>query len=279
MKYLNVGCGKKFSKHEVWENIDMYSHSKHVREYNLLKGFPYPDNKFDTVYHSQVLEHIPKEEAAGFLKECHRVLKEGGIIRVVVPDLENIIGEYQKLLTENLQNPTQSSRANYDWIMLELYDQTVRNESGGLMKKYHEKPTLVNEEYMKTRTGFVGKKIKETQHTKESSSNKLQRVIKEAGLFPTILKIINIIKSKTLNVLLGNKYRVGNFRLSGEIHYWMYDKFSLGELLKSVGFQEIKVKSPNTSDILNWNEYQLDVKDGMVYDPNSLFIEAKKMTT
>ena len=87
MKYLNVGCGKKFSTHEVWENIDMYSHSKHVREYNLLKGFPYTDHTFDAVYHAQVLEHIPKEEAAAILKHCHRELQTSGVLRVFLPDL------------------------------------------------------------------------------------------------------------------------------------------------------------------------------------------------
>ena len=86
INYLNVGCGKKF--HPAWTNVDMASSSPHVEVHNLLHGFPYPDNQFDIVYHSQVLEHVPKDKAPAFVRECLRVLKPGGVLRVVVPDLE-----------------------------------------------------------------------------------------------------------------------------------------------------------------------------------------------
>src|SRR3954454_1180269 len=98
-KYLNVGCGNKF--HKDWTNIDMKSGSPYVIAYNLIKGLPFDNNSFQVVYHSQVLEHIPKENAAGFIKECFRVLEPGGIIRIVLPDLENIVKEYCKYLHEN----------------------------------------------------------------------------------------------------------------------------------------------------------------------------------
>jgi hypothetical protein len=75
---------------------------------------------------------------------------------------------------------------------------------------------------------------------------------------------------------LGEKYRLGNFRVGGEIHYWMYDQFSLGDILKSVGFDQISLQNPHESTIDKWADYQLDVKDGMIYDPTSLFMEAVK---
>ncbi len=138
LNYLNAGCGNKF--HPDWHNVDMTSDSPDVLAANLLNGIPFPDNRFDVVYHSQVLEHFPKEKAGGFLKECYRVLKPNGIIRVVVPDLENIVNEYSKLLKENIEHSGELSAANYDWIMLELYDQTVRNYSGGQMAEYLQQP-------------------------------------------------------------------------------------------------------------------------------------------
>ena len=128
MKYLNVGCGKKFSTDTIWENIDMVSHSKHVRSYNLIKGFPYSDNSFDAVYHCQVLEHIPKEEAANFLKECLRVLKPGGILRVVVPDLQNIMQEYQRLPRKKDMNIKMEDRQGYKAIV--IYHQVCGLKSG-----------------------------------------------------------------------------------------------------------------------------------------------------
>ena len=43
-----------------------------------------------------MIEHLDKEEAICFLREAYRVLKPGGIIRVVVPDISKIIGRYNE---------------------------------------------------------------------------------------------------------------------------------------------------------------------------------------
>ncbi len=142
LNYLDLGCGNRF--HKDWVNIDMVSKNPYVISHNLLKGIPYPDNQFDVIYHAQVLEHIPKDKATDFIKECFRVLKPGGIIRIVVPNLENIVGEYIKHLKVNLENPTEESEANYDWILLEMYDQTVRQYVGGQMAEVINTPKLIN---------------------------------------------------------------------------------------------------------------------------------------
>ncbi len=145
LDYLNVGCGNKF--HKEWVNVDMISNSSYVMAYNFLKGIPLPNNQFDVVYHSQVLEHFPKEKAPDFISECFRVLKPNGIIRIVVPDLENIVKEYTKYLHENINNSNTQAEANYDWILLEMYDQTVRNYPGGQMAQFLKQADIVNEKY------------------------------------------------------------------------------------------------------------------------------------
>jgi len=61
-KFLIVGCGSKIAKNGNWTNIDMGTQSTaDVIRCNLLNGFPFGDDEFDVVYHSQVLEHFPKE--------------------------------------------------------------------------------------------------------------------------------------------------------------------------------------------------------------------------
>ena len=58
---------------------------------NSLKRVPqeditrlsYPDNSFDLVLHSEVLEHVPDTEKA--LRECRRVLKPKGICLFTIP--------------------------------------------------------------------------------------------------------------------------------------------------------------------------------------------------
>lgn len=67
-----------------------------VIAHDLRKGIPFPDRSVDAVYLSHVLEHIDRDQAAGLLSECRRVLVQGGIIRIVVPDLARLIEDYQE---------------------------------------------------------------------------------------------------------------------------------------------------------------------------------------
>jgi predicted SAM-dependent methyltransferase len=263
-KLLNVGCGTKF--HPDWTNVDMASYSPEVKVVDLTKGIPFHDNSFDVVYHSQVLEHIPKEKATDFVEECYRVLKPGGIMRIVVPDLENIVDEYKRLLNENLENPTDLSQANYDWIMLEMYDQSVRHYSGGLMVDFIRQPNLVNEKYIVDRLGYVGANLR---------NSNIRIALSSVPMFKKAVRyVLNKIKAK---LILTHAEEVGKFRLGGEIHMWMYDRYSLSRLLKSCGFTDIVRKNPHESDIPNWSDYELDIKNGVVYDPTSLFMEARKL--
>jgi predicted SAM-dependent methyltransferase len=263
MDKLNVGCGNKL--HPDWVNVDMVSYSPEVKVVDLTKGIPFADNSFDVVYHSQVLEHIPKEKSEYFVRECYRVLKPNGIMRVVVPDLENIVDEYKRLLNENLENPTALTKANYEWIMLEMYDQSVRHYSGGLMAKFIRQPNLINEQYIVDRLGYVGSNLR---------NSNFKIAVSSLPLFKKAVRyVLNKVKSK---LVLNYAEEVGTFRLDGEIHMWMYDRYSLGQLLKDCGFADIVKKTPFESDIPDWSEYKLDVKDGIVYDPTSLFMEARK---
>jgi predicted SAM-dependent methyltransferase len=271
-----VGCGNKF--HKEWVNVDMSSNSPHVKSYNLLKGIPFPNDQFDVVYHSQVLEHFPKEKAPYFVRECLRILKPGGIIRVVVPDLENIVGEYIKHLNENIRNPSSQSEANYDWILLEMYDQTVRNYSGGQMAEFLRQPELVNEKYILDRIGYVGRSIRDSYVAKKNSKQPIPNLmgfmkkIKSVG----IRGLSRYVVGRASSHISSEAKKIGSFRLGGEIHMWMYDQFSLSRLLKESGFEEIEIKTPNESSIPEWDKYELDVKDGAVFDPTSLFMEARK---
>lgn len=146
MKYLNLGCGSRF--HPDWVNIDGKSADASVIEYDLRKGIPYPDNEFQVVYHSHVLEHFQKDDAVRFLKECHRALAPGGVIRIAVPDLERIAKHYLEALDQSL-NGEREWMHHHEWMMLELYDQTVREKSGGAMTDYLRRDPLPNEAFIR----------------------------------------------------------------------------------------------------------------------------------
>ncbi len=65
-----------------------------LRYLNVAKRFPFGDNRVACIYSSEMLEHLPREVAPGFLLECHRVLIPGGILRIAVPDLDAMTQRY-----------------------------------------------------------------------------------------------------------------------------------------------------------------------------------------
>lgn len=70
---------------------------------------------------------------------------------------------------------------------------------------------------------------------------------------------------------------IGRFRLQGEVHHWMYDRYSLATLLVEAGFENPTRKSATESSIEGWVQFNLDTEpDGTVYKPDSLYMEAWK---
>jgi SAM-dependent methyltransferase len=69
---------------------------KHVGYLNITERLPYAEGSVDAVYASHVWEHLYFEEALAATKEVFRVLKPGGVLRLVVPNLEYFIERYQQ---------------------------------------------------------------------------------------------------------------------------------------------------------------------------------------
>ena len=276
MKYLNVGCGSRF--HPAWTNIDATSISPSVLVHDCRAGIPFPDHSFDVVYHSHVLEHFSKIEALRFVQECFRVLRPEGIIRVAVPDLECLARLYLCAIDKAAGGDTQWQH-NYDWLMLELYDQTVRNRSGGGMIDYLKQDPLPNGAFLFERGGGEIRRI--LQAIRKPTRPKLTRLPLIEEITRWILAIPHAALRRCLAKLLGPKGRealeIGQFRLAGEIHQWMYDRYSLARLLGQVGFQNPQRRGPAESLIPDWTSYHLDTEsDGSTYKPDSTYMEAVK---
>jgi SAM-dependent methyltransferase len=65
-----------------------------TRVYDLTKGIPHPPESVDAIYSSHMLEHVDPTTAEFIIRECHRVLKTGGVLRIVVPDLKAAASAY-----------------------------------------------------------------------------------------------------------------------------------------------------------------------------------------
>jgi SAM-dependent methyltransferase len=107
---VNIGCG--LSGISGWHNLDnsptitlsripllkralkLPTWPSDVRRYDVRKGLPFPDNSARYIYSSHTFEHFTSEESSRIVKNCREVLKPGGILRIVVPDLELIAREY-----------------------------------------------------------------------------------------------------------------------------------------------------------------------------------------
>ena len=276
MKYLNLGCGGRFR--EGWTNIDFVSGSPFVQACDLRHGIPFSDNTFDVVYHSHLLEHLPKHKGLKFLRDCFCVLRPGGIIRVAVPDLERIARLYLQAL-ENALKTEGEWQHHYDWMMLELYDQTVREQPGGAMQEYFSRDPIPNKAFVCERIGGEAEHITQALRTKPSQNGHQPLSIR--NLLLRLWDLPRQVRARFVETLLcRDDYRalqIGRFRLQGEIHQWMYDRYSLARLLEQSGFQNPVERTAFESAIENWVQFCLDTEpDGSVYKPDSLYMEAVK---
>lgn len=266
-KFINLGCGSRFCNDPVWTNVDFNSTYPNVIAHNLLDGIPFPDSSFDAAYHSHVLEHLTEDDGLKFISECFRTLKPGGVLRVAVPDLEQICRLYLETLALAEQGDTIAA-ARYEWIKLELYDQTTRTNSGGEMAKYLSRPDLPDKEFVIARVGTVARKL--IQAAQSSAARP-----KRAARPPQTLR--GLLKSALLTQHEQAALRIGLFRLSGEVHQQMYDRYSLGALLTKAGFTAARRCSAGDSLIPGWGAYFLDVDpDGFEHAPSSLYMEGVK---
>jgi predicted SAM-dependent methyltransferase len=67
-----------------------------IIHHDLNYGLPFYDNSVPFIFNSHFLEHLFYADAEKFLRECHRVLKPGGAIRICIPSLEEEVDEIRQ---------------------------------------------------------------------------------------------------------------------------------------------------------------------------------------
>jgi len=154
---LNLGCGTKVSGHANVMNIDwsisvrirrnpilrrcarlimdsdryeVYSAlSDNILVYDLARGIPYESDSVDAVFHSHLFEHLDRDVGRRFVTEVRRVLKPGGVHRVVVPDLEIVRRRYLDDLDQCQHDPEHSIQ--HDNFIEAMIGQCVWREAPG----------------------------------------------------------------------------------------------------------------------------------------------------
>ena len=196
IRMINLGCGNRF--HTDWVNVDIAPTHPSVIRCDLSCPIPFSEASFGVVYHSNVLEHIRPETAPTFIGECHRLLKPGGILRVAVPNLEQICRLYLLKLQHAITNEPDADE-EYDWIVIELLDQCVRERSGGEMVRYLRRKPLPAVDFIIERIGNEGRQMLSQIHNEATRLGAMrQRVswrqpcLRRAGSLPSPQRWANV---------------------------------------------------------------------------------------
>jgi predicted SAM-dependent methyltransferase len=275
---INIGCGYRF--HPDWLNLDLHAHSPGVVACDLTKGIPVKSGDGDAVYAAAVLEHIRPLDVPIFLAECSRVLKKGGIIRLAVPDFEQQVRIYLNTLAR-LDQENRTAMNDRDWMILEMLDQSIREKSGGEMLRFLLRENIPNRDFILQRIGVEGSDLldqisKNRESWKNAHSDPPNHSPVPFGKIGSML-LKWLLKSENLDKDL-QALEIGRFRLlSGEVHQWAYDTYSLKRVFENAGFSQISKCDHGQSRIPEWESYHLEVSEsGVVEKPDLLVMEAVK---
>jgi predicted SAM-dependent methyltransferase len=104
---LQIGTGPNLLK--GWLNTDLILRAPGVVFLDAAKALPFNDSTFNCVFSEHQFETLTYSDGMSMLKECHRILKPGGRIRIATPSLE-------VLLDLRTKEKTDSQQRYIEWI-------------------------------------------------------------------------------------------------------------------------------------------------------------------
>jgi len=176
---LNLGCGPHTT--DGWVNIDrspnvlidripcvksllfrmkflskahMESWSRDIVRLDVTKGLPYADCSVEAIYSSHMLEHLFFEEAQCLLRECHRVLARSGVLRLALPNTEQLARDLLSGVSREGRDPGMEFN---EGLYAHPFQRPTRRELivsmlGGNIHRWQPTPSLV--EHLLRRAGF-----------------------------------------------------------------------------------------------------------------------------
>jgi SAM-dependent methyltransferase len=120
---------------------------------DVRRGLGYPDGSLAVVYASHMLEHLHRDEAQRFLEDAHRALLPGGVCRIVVPDLEQIVHWYLAHQREPVETHREPSS---DLLMgLMLLRSRTAGRGAGPLRWARQMTDLHEHKWMYDRQGLI----------------------------------------------------------------------------------------------------------------------------
>ncbi len=269
MLMVNLACGRRH--HPAWTNLDFHGDGSAVREANLLGRLPFDDGTADAVYSSHFVEHLDVPQATSFLAEIHRILKPGGIVRIVVPDLENLAREYLARLDAARREPSPLNDRLLEFSVMQMIDQMARNEAGGRLGQEYDRILAARDEpladYSRQRTGVD---LLPRPGTASAPAHVPGRASLSTRLTYKWLGLVTQLVPASIRSSVINRTTVG------ERHLWMWDDLRLRRQMQACGFDDVRTERHDQSRIPEFAKYLLDTNsDGSPYKgEESLYLEA-----
>ena len=151
--------------HLLPRSMATVSYPANVRRIDIAKRLPFPDGSFDAVFSSHTLEHLYLSQTRSLLRECLRVLRPGGVVRHVVPDLGALCEEYFGNRKIDWNRPDKMPACRADRMNLRLLMREpvpgARTLAGRINERlfdFHSHKWMFDEEsltYHMTESGFV----------------------------------------------------------------------------------------------------------------------------
>jgi SAM-dependent methyltransferase len=260
--WVNVACGSSYITGGPWRNLDYGDDLPGVEATNLLEPLPLPDNGADVVYCSHFLEHVPRESVLELLREFHRVLSPGGTLRLVTPDLENIVVSLAETYATN-------NLARRKLLRLELLDQLVRRrpsgQLGAALNEIHTSDDLDMRDWVSDRLGPFA-----TEDAPVTFQSRTWKGLPARGLMRA--------RQAVARRVLPAAFWEQNVKPAGlgELHQWIWDFTELADELNSAGFADCRRVSHNLTSIPGFPLFPLDATatGASRKGSSSLFVEA-----
>jgi SAM-dependent methyltransferase len=86
---LHIGAGN----HPLpgWVNSDLNPCHPDILRLDATLPMPFPPAHFDHIFSEHMIEHVPYAGGVAMLRECYRILKPGGKVRISAPDLDFLV--------------------------------------------------------------------------------------------------------------------------------------------------------------------------------------------
>lgn len=187
-EYLNFGAGTRW-KHPQFLTLDYITAESDIRiDLNVLSRLSLPDGLLKGVYSSHNIEHLKESVGIYWLKESHRILKKGGILRITAPDVPGLLRAYDQKDASVFAWVRRSTIYSYDcWLRL-----IVRMVAEPVVHKFSDEQlyemyrTMSHEEFL----NFLSSEVELVEnhaflnpgaHKTWWGAEKMIRVLKEIG--------------------------------------------------------------------------------------------------